>query len=271
MYNLTLGPVSIPTSYLLMLAALLVAIGVAYLNARRQKVGVSGPLTDAALAGLLAGRVVFVLTWWKQYSTAPWSMIDIRDGGVTPWAALAAGLLVAAWHGWRRAPLRRPLALGIAAGLLAWQFSGASVLLGQARQPRLPELALTALNGEPATLAATAHGKPAVVNLWASWCPPCRQEMPLLAEAQRQRGDIAFIFVDQGETPGDAAQFIGQHGIANVMFDPHADLGRAVGSSAMPTTLFYNADGKLADMHIGVLSAATLASKLAALRPATTN
>src|SRR5476649_2379296 len=271
MYNLTIGPLTIPTSYLMMLAALLVAIGVAHLSARPHKLAVSGPLTDAALAGLLAGRVVFVLTWWKQYSGAPWTIIDIRDGGVTPWAALAAGLLVAAWHGWRRAPLRRPLAQGIAVGLLAWQFSGAAVLLGPARQPQLPALALNAMNGEPTTLAATAHGKPVVVNLWASWCPPCRQEMPLLAEAQRQRSDIAFIFVYQGEAAADAAQFIGQHGMANVLFDPHAELGRAVGSSAMPTTLFYGADGKLADMHIGVLSAATLASKLATLHPAPTN
>ena len=271
MYNLTLGPVSIPTSYVLMLAALLVALAVAHLVARPHKLAVSGSLTDAALAGLLAGRVVFVLTWWKQYNAAPLSMIDIRDGGVTMWAALAAGLLVAAWHGWRRAPLRRPLALGTAAGLLAWQFSGAAALPSAAHQPRLPELALTAMTGERATLAATAQGKPAVVNLWASWCPPCRQEMPLLVDAQRQHGDIAFIFVDQGETPADAAQFIGQHGMANVMFDPHTELGRAVGSSAMPTTLFYDASGKLADMHIGVLSAATLASKLAALRPVSVN
>lgn len=271
MYNLTLGPLTIPTAYLMMLAALLIAVVVAHLSARPHKLGVSGPLTDAALAGLAAGRVVFVLTWWRQYSAAPWSMIDIRDGGVTPWAALAAGLLVAAWHAWRRAPLRRPLAQGIAVGLLAWQFSGAAVLLGPARQPQLPALTLTAMNGAPATLAGTAHGKPSVVNLWASWCPPCRQEMPLLADAQRRRADIAFIFVNQGEAAADAAQFIGQHGMANVMFDPHADLGRAVGSSAMPTTLFYDAGGKLADIHIGVLSAATLASKLAALRPIPAN
>src|SRR5476649_2079384 len=270
MYNLTIGPLTIPTSYVLMLAALLLAVAVAHLSARRQKLGVSGPLTDAALAGLAAGRVVFVLTWWQQYRAAPWSIIDIRDGGVTPWAALAAGLLVAAWHGWRHAPLRHPLALGITVGLLAWQLSGAAILSGPARQ-RLPALALSAMNGEPTTLAATAHGKPVVVNLWASWCPPCRQEMPLLADAQRQRSDIAFIFVYQGEAAADAAQFIGQHGMANVLFDPHAELGRAVGSSAMPTTLFYDAGGKLADMHIGVLSAATLASKLATLHPAPTN
>src|SRR5476649_1784786 len=270
MYNLTIGPLTIPTSYVLMLAALLLAVAVAHLSARRQKLGVSGPLTDAALAGLAAGRVVFVLTWWQQYRAAPWSIIDIRDGGVTPWAALTAGLLVAAWRGWRHAPLRRPLALGITVGLLAWQLSGAAMLSGPAR-PRLPALALSAMNGEPTTLAATAHGKPVVVNLWASWCPPCRQEMPLLADAQRQRSDIAFIFVYQGEAAADAAQFIGQHGMANVLFDPHAELGRAVGSSAMPTTLFYDAGGKLADMHIGVLSAATLASKLATLHPAPTN
>jgi thiol-disulfide isomerase/thioredoxin len=267
MYNLTIGPFTVQTSHLLMLAALAIAWVVATLSARPRRLNVLGVLVDAVLAALLAGRIVFVVQWFEQYRAHPWTMLDIRDGGVTPWAALAAGLLVVAWRCWRLAPLRRPMGLGVAAGLLAWQFSGAGALLGAARQPVLPALAFTALDGSQVTLAAAAAGKPAVVNLWASWCPPCRHEMPLLVEAQGQRKDIAIVFVNQGESAMDAAQFAAaQPSMRNVLLDPQAQLGHAVGSTAMPTTLFYDASGRLADMHIGVLSAATLAAKLERLR-----
>ncbi|WP_296002058.1 TlpA disulfide reductase family protein [Rugamonas sp.] len=269
MYNITVGPLTLPTSYVLMLAALLLAIAVAHLSARPRKLPVGAVLTDAALAGLLVGRAAFVLLWWKQYSAAPWSMIDIRDGGIAPWPALAAGLALVAWRCRRQAPLRRPLALGVAAGLLMWQFAGGAALSSSTASARRPDLALTALSGESTTLAAAAHGKPAVVNLWASWCPPCRQEMPMLVDAQAGQADLAFIFVNQGESLAAALPFIAQQAaMSNVLLDPRAAVGRAVGSSAMPTTLFYDAGGKLVDMHIGVLSAATLASKLEKLRAA---
>lgn len=263
MYNLSLGPLTIQTSHLLMLAALLVASGVAYVSARPHKLPVFSVLTDAALAGLAAGRIVFILTWWELYRLRPLTMLDIRDGGFTPWAVLAGGLLAAAWRGWRNPLLRRPLGMGIVAGLLAWQFSGGSALLGGGRQPVLPALAFASLDGGRPTLPVLAAGKPAVVNLWASWCPPCRREMPVLVDAQARRKDIAFIFVNQGESAADAVQFTSQQpAMSNVLLDPEGHLAHAVGSSAMPTTLFYNAKGKLVDMYIGALSPATLAAKL---------
>ena len=270
MYNLSLGPFTVQTSHVLMLAALALAWAVAAFAARPRRLNILGALTDAVLAALLAGRIAFVAQWFDLYRSRPWTMLDLRDGGITPWAALAAGLLMAAWRCWRNPPLRRPLTLGIVAGLLAWQAFGGSALQVAARHPDLPALALTALDGGASTtLAAAAQGKPAVVNLWASWCPPCRREMPVLVEAQLSRKDIAFVFVNQGEAAADAAQFVaGVPSLHNVLLDPQAQLGRAVGSSAMPTTLFYGADGKLVDIHLGALSAATLAAKLEKLKPA---
>lgn len=51
--------------------------------------------------------------------------------------------------------------------------------------------------GRPVLLTTLAPGKPMVVNLWASWCPPCRREVPLLAKAQLQHGDVTFVFANQ--------------------------------------------------------------------------
>ncbi|HWS73851.1 MAG TPA: TlpA disulfide reductase family protein, partial [Quisquiliibacterium sp.] len=110
-------------------------------------------------------------------------------------------------------------------------------------------------------------GRPAVVNLWATWCPPCVREMPVLAAAQASKPGIVFVFVNQGEAGERVGQFLAPRGLAleNVLLDPGGDLARSVGSRAMPTTLFYDAQGRLRDTHLGALSEATLAARLARL------
>ena len=77
------------------------------------------------------------------------------------------------------------------------------------------------------------------------------------------------MFVNQGEDGETAQRYLsaGQLNLANVLLDPGAALGREVGSGALPTTLFYDANGRQVDTHLGELSAASLASKLNSLRP----
>ena len=267
MLSVNLGPLALPIGPLLLLAAGLVAAGVGHLVGRRQKIGILNTLSDMLIAGLLVARIAFVILWFDTYRAAPWSMFDIRDGGFTPWAGIPAALGVAIWRGWCRPALRKPLIAGLAAGALVW-----GALFGALRlteKPMLPTLALTTLAGAPTHLAALADGKPLVVNLWASWCPPCRREMPVLAAAQQRETGVRFVFVNQGEEGATAQRYLsaGQLNLANVLLDPDAALGREVGSGALPTTLFYDADGRLIDTHLGELSAASLASKLNSLRP----
>jgi thiol-disulfide isomerase/thioredoxin len=135
----------------------------------------------------------------------------------------------------------------------------------------LPTVLLTTLAGEPVDLAGLAAGQPLVVNLWASWCPPCRREMPVLAAAQQQETGVRFVFANQGEGAATAQRYLSasQLALANVVLDPGTALGKAVGSTALPTTLFYDAKGRLVDTHLGELSAASLASKLKQLRTPT--
>lgn len=266
MLTVNLGPLSMPIAVILTLVALLVAAGVGFQVGRAQKTGIGHVLTDMLLAGVLLARVAFVAIWFDAYRISPWSMLDIRDGGFFPWAGMAAALLVAIWHGWRRAAVRKPLVLGLAAGAFVW--GGTFTAIRMMQNTTLPNVPLTTLAGEPADLTRLAAGEPLVVNMWATWCPPCRRELPTLAAAQKQEHGVRFVFADQGEDARTVQRYLGAASLEldNVVLDAGARMGRAVGSGGLPTTLFYDANGRLVDTHVGQLTAGSLASKLDRLR-----
>jgi len=272
MLSVNLGPLGLSVDRLTVVFAFLVALVVGWLAGRRRSVGrgegVGAVLPDMLLLGLLVGRVAFVARWFESYREQPWSMLDIRDGGFDVRAGLAAALLLAAWRGWRRRKLRVPLAAGLAAGTLAW--GGLTVGVHQIRgsRPGVPDTTLHSMAGESTQLAALAQGRPMVVNLWATWCPPCVREMPVLAAAQQRERDIVFVFVNQSEAAPRVERFMTEQKLAldNMLLDPGGELARAVGSRAMPTTLFYDAQGQLVDAHLGAVSDASLASKLGRIR-----
>ena len=251
-----------PVAVLLLALSLLIATWTGRTIGRRQKTGIGTILIGMLLAAILVSRIAFVAVWFDSYRSAPWSMLDIRDGGFMPWTGMIAALLVAVWRGWNREAVRKPLILGLAAGALAWEaMFGAIMMMNNTALPGVP---LTTLSGAPVDLAKLAGGKPMVINLWASWCPPCRREMPVLASAQKNDKEARFVFVNQGEDGATARNFLSASrlDLDNVLLDPFAGFGREAGSTALPTTLFYDANGRLVDTHLGELSVAALAGKL---------
>lgn len=268
MLSVNLGPIGISLNQFLLISGALAAAIVGHVIGRRQRAGIVNVLADMLLAGIVVARVVFVLRWFGVYRAAPLSILDIRDGGFTLPAGIAAALLVAVWHYRRKPVLRRPLAFGLAAGALVW--GGAFLVFPQTEKPPMPTVSLQTLAGAPATLNAIAAGKPAVVNMWATWCPPCQREMPVLAAAQQREKDVVFVFASHRENALAVREYLESRQLAldNVLLDPTGQLGRAVGSRVLPTTLFYDANGKLADTHIGELSSASLAAKLNRIRTA---
>ncbi len=162
---------------------------------------------------------------------------------------------------------RRPLAVAALAGLLVW--SAGSLLTGARDSAAMPTTVLETLEGSrPLDLRTAAAGRPVVVNLWASWCGPCRQEMPTLAAAQQREDKVGILFVNQGESQAAVRAYLSSLGLPlrDVLLDPGSQLGPAVGSRGLPTTLFYDARGTLIDAHFGVLNAPALESRLRALR-----
>ncbi|AUH53549.1 thiol:disulfide interchange protein [Chromobacterium sp. ATCC 53434] len=268
MLSFHLGPLAIPVAAALPGGALLAAHGAGWLAGRRRGVSVARHLNDMLLWGALAARLGFIAIWFEAYRAQPWSMLDLRDGGFSLWTGALGALALALWRGWRQAALRLPLTAALLAGALAW--ASAQAWLAREEAPPLSGQTLRSLSGAPATLPALAQGHPAVVNLWASWCPPCRREMPLLQAAQQNEPGIRFVFANQGEDKAAVSRYLQAEGLRleHVLLDPGGALGAEYGSVALPTTLFFNAQGRLAATHLGELSAATLASKLAALRDA---
>lgn len=218
---------------------------------------------DAALVGLLAARLGFVIGWWPEYAAAPISIIAIGDGGFLWWVGLPAAVAFAWWRTAGARPLRKPILAGIAAGMLAWLAFNGTLALLQRSAPPLPDVELAMLDGSPTTLQAHG-GRPIVLNLWATWCPPCRREMPVLEDAQARYPGVAFVLVNQGEDRATVVDYLEREGLTleHVLLDPHSRAMPATGARALPTTLFFDADGRLVDSHMGELTHASLADTL---------
>jgi thiol-disulfide isomerase/thioredoxin len=266
---LQIGPLSLPYTVLLTLVAIALGGFVAHRLARAAGTEAEPTLTQMLLVGLVAARLAFVLRWRDQYFELPLSILNIRDGGWEPAAGVVVALLFGLQRAQRQAGLRKPvLAAALITGTVLLLGGIATFLVPSSVAP-LPPLSLSSLEGRPVSLADFA-GKPTVVNLWATWCPPCRREMPALQQAQATNPDVNIVFVNQGEEAATIAAFLDRQGLSlsNVLVDPQSSTGAALGHSALPTTLFFDAHGRLAGTRIGELSQATLTQRLASLRAA---
>ena len=119
----------------------------------------------------------------------------------------------------------------------------------------VPDVPFTDAGGKQVSLADW-KGKALLVNFWATWCAPCREEMPSLDALQAQRGgdDFAVLTIASGRNPPPAIRkFMDETGVENlpVLTDERMALARAMGVMAMPVTILIDAEGNEVARMIG--------------------
>ena len=262
MLTLTIGSFALAINHLLLILTLALATLVGWRVAKRGGENPESVLFGLFLLGLLVARLSFVIHYWRYFQQDLLQILDVRDGGFLLWPGLGAVVIGALIIGWRRSGLRRPLGWGLISGLTFWLLATFSSSLYE-QGTHMPDMVLRDANGQSVQLSSY-QGGPLVINLWATWCPPCRREMPVLQKAQTQNQDVTFLFVNQGESMQSVSTFLETQGLNlnNVLFDSGGQLGQKVGSMALPTTLFYSPQGRLLSSHLGELSEASLARAL---------
>lgn len=258
-----LGPFVLPYTALLFAIVTILGLSIARHLDRRRPQQVEPAVTRIFIVAVVAARLFFVLRYRTVYLNNPLSVLDIRDGGWDAQAGVIAAWGYALWLMHRGRAMRRPLLLSIGGASAAWIIGSVVLLAVTSTQGALPVQTLQDIAGRQVALASF-NGKPTVINFWATWCPPCRKEMPAMALVQQARPDVNLVFVNQGESVGEVNQFLaaGKLELKNVLLDPSHAVARDFAVAGYPTSLFFDASGKLVAQHTGPLSEASLTHQL---------
>ncbi|NLV59783.1 MAG: redoxin domain-containing protein [Clostridiales bacterium] len=130
-------------------------------------------------------------------------------------------------------------------------------------KPQAPDFTVENINGNQVKLSDFI-GTPVVLNFWASWCPPCKGEMPEFQEVSQEVGeDVAFLMVDlvdgQRETKDKGIEYIKEQGFTfPVYFDVDQDAASRYGIMSIPTTIFIHKDGYILTGVQGAIDSETL-------------
>lgn len=216
----------------------------------------------ALCMGILAARAGFVASNWDAFAAEPSSILAVWQGGFS----LAAGVIAAIATIVIAMRLHRsvlPLAATVA--LLSGAYLVGADLLRPTPRPLPTGIVLEQWSGDQLHLAQL-RGRPFVINLWASWCLPCRREMPMLVDVA-SRSSIPILLVNSGEEREVAGRFLRANRLPSgpVYFDPAGALAKASGAGGYPATLFVNAAGQVETMHLGEISRPILSKDLLAL------
>ena len=170
----------------------------------------------------------------------------------------------------RRTKLLALLALVAIVGYAATRPSSESSFQASGPAVPLPEVGqLTELSADDFEgVLVGLRGTPVIVNIWASWCAPCRTETPLLERTwQAHRGEVVILGVASKDVFASSRTFMNEFGVTypNV-FDRSGDIRARLGLRGFPTTYVFGADGTLRTTIVGGLTEQRLAAVLEDLR-----
>lgn len=132
-----------------------------------------------------------------------------------------------------------------------------------------PDFTLQTVDGQSVTLRdyTAAGGTPVVLNFWATWCPPCRVEMPYFENANNlYDGKVAVLGLNQAESAATIADYARDHGLTYpLLVDEDMRVNNLYGVLNLPTTVFIDKNGVVREVLIGTISQGVLEDRIEAL------
>lgn len=159
------------------------------------------------------------------------------------------------------------LAVALAVGAYVVMRPHKTVHREHTERPLAPDFSLTDLDGKPLSLARL-RGKVVIVDFWATWCGPCRDEAPALVSLQRRLGghglQLVGISMDDNATP--VRKFVREYHVNYPVAVGDADLGRRYGTVlGLPVKILVDRDGRIAARHTGAVDATALEHEVKSL------
>jgi len=132
-----------------------------------------------------------------------------------------------------------------------------------------PDFTLQTLDGETFQMSDHLGETPIVLNYWATWCGPCRRELPALQKAAEfYDGEILFLGVDQGEDPETVQAYVDDIGMTFIIpMDADQVAAERYNVKGLPTTFFIDREGKIRTIWAGEMNSVTLAENIARIVP----
>lgn len=278
----TLGPLLIPTRPMAVVLSLLLAAWAARRYAAKFNVDAdwaSGVAEGTAWLGLLGARLGYVTINWSAFSAQPWTALYIWQPGYLLVTGIILGVAYALYRIWRRPTSQHHAALKV----LVAAYASSAVVLGCVflvlfafapenvlrRGNSVPNFSLVDVAGNTVEFASL-EGRGVIINFWATWCPPCRREVPLLNSIHNEYGSrgLTVLGINLAESVNTVAPFVAEMQVSYPIWldanpgQPARDRTRTVyerfGGVGLPTTIFIDRDGIVRDRYVGELNRAIL-------------
>lgn len=280
-----IGPFLFPTRPTSIVLSLLIAIWVSGRIANYAKLDVAWTRSVAettAWLGVIGARFGFVVTNWSAFQDAPWTALYFWQPGYSPYAGVALGAAYALWRLSQRSSAQRwsyLRVLGSSYGLGAILLVSTALSMDALKRPgilsrgdRVPDFTLQTLDGRKVSFSSL-QGRAVVLNFWATWCPPCRREMPLLDAIHQEfeSHGLSVVGVNLGEPVPTVRAYVGSTGVTFPIwvdpppnqpgYDRSGKVYERFGGVGLPTTFFIDPDGVLQGGRVGELNRAILQNR----------
>lgn len=213
------------------------------------------------LIWLISARMGHVMFNLDSYADTPLDALMLWKPGYDGLWGILGGLI---WTGWalrdRLHAMIYTMVLVMVTSALWAALALFSPLGGSLASNPVPDLTLQDIEGNDIHLPSLADGENKVIfNLWATWCPPCLREMPLLAEVAT-RDDVHVVIVNQGEDLLPIVRYLDEQSLSfrYALLDPQQRLMTAFETPGLPTTLMFDRHGRVIEQHVGELTRAQL-------------